>query len=151
MKTKPTLEITYEVWKRDISAKKDPAFYVWDADAHQHTASVIMGDRLIRVFCDGKMRINLWDSAEARERGDDPEVIRYSDQLVGAGLNTDKKLWKAVDAGRIEWDNNAWFDLYAYGDGIEDGWLNCVHHDLDEAILQASGLIKDDEFWKEIT
>jgi len=151
METKPNLEITYEVSDSERQFCKDPAFYVWDANAHQHTATITMGDREIRVFCDGEMRINLWDSAEACKRGDDPQVIRYSDKLVRAGLDTDKKLSDAFDAGRIEWVNNAWFDLYAYGDDIEDGWLDCVHHDLDEAILQASELIEDDEFWKEIS
>jgi len=110
-----------------------------------------MGDRAVRVFCDGEMRIHLWESKEARERGDDPQVIRYCDRLMEAGIDTDKKLSDAFDAGRVEWVNNAWFDLYAYGDDIEDGWLDCVLHDLDGAILQASEFVENDEFWKEVT
>ena len=144
-----TLEITKEATEHEKQFCKDPSFYVW-GDEHQHTATITVGDRTIKVFCDGEMRLNLWDSAEACQRRDEPQVIRYCDRLVSAGITTDKELSDAFDAGRIEWVNNAWFDLYAYGDDIEDGWLDCVHHDLDEAILQAAELIENNEFWKEV-
>ncbi len=145
-----TLEITREATEHEKKFCKDSAFYTWDASEHTHTATVTFGERTIRIFTDGEMRIHLWESKEARERGDSPEVIRYSDGLVENGIDTDTKLHQADHDERIEWINNSWFDLYAYGEGIEDGWLNSVQHDLDEAILQASALIEDDEFWKEV-
>ena len=85
-----TLQITTEATEHEKQFCKDPSFYVW-GDGHQHTATVQLGDRIIRVFCDGEMRLNLWESAEACKRGDDPQIIRYCDQLVRAGLDTDKK------------------------------------------------------------
>lgn len=150
METKPDIKITYEVTDEDRKYRQDPAFYVWDANAHQHIATVTMGDREVRVFCDGEMRLNLWESKEARERGDDPEVILYCDRLMRAGIDTDEKLREADEAERIEWVNNAWFDLYAYGDGIVDGWLDCVDFELDGMVLGASEIIEDDEQWSQI-
>jgi len=150
METKPDIIITYEATDEDRTHRQDPAFYVWDANAHQHIATVAMGDRTVRVFCDGEMRLNLWESKEARERGDDPQVIRYCDRLMEAGIDTDEKLVKADEAGRIEWINNAWFDLYAYGDDIEDGWLDNVDFELDGMVLYAAEIIEDDERWSQI-
>ena len=149
--TKPDIVISYAVTDEDRALRQDPAFYVWDANAHQYLGSVTMGDREVRVFCDGEMRMNLWESKEARDRGDDPQVIRYCDRLMEAGIDTDAKLQEADEAGRIEWINNAWFDLYAYGEGITDGWLDCVDFNLDGMILGASEIIEDDETWKDIS
>jgi len=133
--------------------QEDASFYVWGeiwGEGHTFVAEVTNGDRTIYVYCDGEMRINLWESKEACLRGDDPEVIRYSDDLCNAGIDTDKKLSDAFEEGRLEWINNAWFDLYADAEGITDGWLNAVNHELNEAISQATGLIRDDQVWLDL-
>jgi len=95
------------------------------------------------------MRLHIGASKEARIDNINPEVIRYCDRLREAGIDTDVKLQKALDEERIEFDNNAWFDLYADDDTVGDqGWLDCVHFDVEEAILQASELIGDEEWAK---
>lgn len=143
--TTATVTTTYEVEPKPNQG--DPAFYVWGANAHELVATVKYGDREIRVFCDGEMRLHVWESKESRERGDSPEVVRYCDRLEGAGINSDEDIIKADEEGRLEWVNNAWFDLYAYGEGITDGWLDCVDHDLVSAVKGAEELITNDEFW----
>ena len=145
-----TLEIIREGTEHEKQFCNDSAFYTW-TENHTLTATVVFGEREIRVFCDGEMRIHIWDSKEAREINPHVyDVIRYCDHLSSVGITTDEELRKADEAGRIEWINNSWFDLYAYGEGIEDGWLDAVSHDLNEAILQASELIESNEFWKEV-
>lgn len=126
--------------------QEDASFYVWDS-THNLVATITNNERVIYVYCDGEMRINLWKSAKARKRGDDPEVIRYCDDLIGTGIDTDKKLSDAFEEGRLEWINNAWFDLYA-NEG--EGWLNAVTYELSDAINQAMGLILDDEVWQSL-
>jgi hypothetical protein len=122
---------------------------VWDANAHQLVAQVSCGDRTISVYCDGELRLHVWESKEAKEANADYRVIRYSDRLAEAGIETDEQLQKALDEERIEFENNSWFDLYADDDAVgEAGWLNCVHFDVEEAILQASELITDEEWAK---
>lgn len=143
--TTATVTTTYEVEPKPNQG--DPAFYVWDAQAHELVATVKYDDREIRVYCDGEMRLHIWESKEARERGDSPEVVRYCDKLKENGINTDEDIIKADEEGRIEWINNAWFDLYAYGEGITDGWLDCVDFDLSSAVKGAEELITNDEFW----
>jgi hypothetical protein len=72
------------------------------------------------------------------------DVIRYSDRLEESGFNNDLDLIAAEP--RIEWENNAWFDLYwSFGLTDEDGenWLNCVTHDLPSAIDAAKAVIDD--------
>lgn len=143
-------DVTFADGEDYRSNHQDSAFYTWDAQGHQLVATVEYKDREIRVFCDGEMRIHLWESKEARERGDSPQVIRYADRLVEAGITNDEELIKASEEDRLEWINNSWFDLYAYGDDIGDGWINAVGHEVDESVDQALGIIMDDEAWAEI-
>ena len=141
------LIITREQTPHEQEFCKDPAFYVWNS--HQLVAQVAYKDRKISVYCDGEMRLRVWASKEARIDNINPEVIRYCDRLVEADINTDEKLQKALDEERIEFDDNAWFDLYADDETVgEQGWLDCVHFDVEEAILHASELITDEEWAK---
>lgn len=131
---------------------RDSAFFVGDY-GHELVATVADAtrDRTISVYCDGEMRIHLWETKEARDRGDAPEVIRYVDRLLEAGLTNDELLAKANEEERLEWVNNTWFDLYADApNDSELGWLNAVHHDIVEAVEQAQALINDEETWKEL-
>ena len=147
MTTKQDLTITRKQTPHEQQFCKDPAFYVWSN--HELVAEIEYKDRKISVYCDGEMRLRVWESKEARIDNSNLEVIRYSDRLVSAGIDTDDKLQKALDEERIEFDNNTWFDLYANDDTIgEGGWLDCVHYDIEEAILQASELITDEEWVK---
>ncbi len=141
------LIITREQTAHEREFCKDPAFYVWSN--HQLVAQVAYKDRKISVYCDGEMRLRVWASKEARIDNINPEVIRYCDRLRETDINTDAKLQKALEEERIEFDNNAWFDLYADDDTVGDqGWLDCVHFDVEEAILQASELIGDENWAK---
>ena len=143
------LIITREQSAHEREFCKDPAFYVWDASAHQLVARVAYKDRTISVYCDGELRLHVWESKEARDAKADYKVIRYSDRLAEAGIETDEQLQKAIDEERIEVENNSWFDLYADDFSVGDqGWLNCVLFDVEEAILQASELITDEEWAK---
>ena len=137
------------VTDEDLELRRDPAFYV--ADGHELVATIVKDDREIRVYCDGEMRAHVWSSKEARETDKEPhDIVRYAGDFIDIGINTDKKLYEADENGRMEWGNNAWFDLYACGEDIDDGWLDCVHHDLVEAVEHAQGLINDNELWKEL-
>lgn len=130
---------------------RDAAFFV--GDGHELVATVTdkTRDRTISVYCDGEMRIHLWETKEARERGEHHEVIRYVDRLFEAGITNDELLAKADEEGRLEWVNNTWFDLYADApNDSEHGWLNAVNHDAVEAIEMAQALINEDDLWKEL-
>lgn len=147
MITKPDIEVRYEDEKSYRDTHQDSAFYTLDAQAHQIVATVLCGTREVRVFCDGEMRIHLWESKEARDRGDHYEVIRYCDRLIEAGITNDKELAKAQEEERLEWVNNSWFDLYAYDEGFDGKHLDAVSHEVETAVLQACELIEDDEYW----
>lgn len=141
--------ITYEsVTDEDLRLRRDPAWYVSDPAHHEHIATVIKGDREVRVFRDGEMRIHIWDNKKAQARGSAPDIIRYTDTLVGAGIETDEQLARAFDEGRVEWCNNAWFDLYAYGSDSDDPvWLDCVQHDLPTVINEAKRALEIEDIW----
>jgi len=146
--TKTTVEYNF-VSDDDLRLRRDPAFYVADASAHELVATVTSDDRTICVYCDGEMRVHVWNTKKAREANEAPDhIVRYCGDFIDIGIDTDKKLVKNDE--RMEWGNNAWFDLYAYGEGIDDGWLNCVHHDLMEAVEQAKALINDHDTWKDL-
>lgn len=136
------------VTDEDLELRCDPAFYVNDAQAHELVATVTNGDREISVYCDGEMRIHVWNNEQDREAGGEPStIVRYASDLLEAGITNDAELSHADD--RVEWWNNAWFDLYAYGKGIKESWLNAVCFDVNEAVFLAKQLINDEELWKE--
>lgn len=129
---------------------QDPAFYVWDSQCHQFVASVRLADtdREVNVYCDGEMRLHVWADEKSREEATDFEVVRYCDDLASVGLNTDYDLVSADE--RIEWVNNAWFDLYANDTLVGDeGWLDCVTFTINDAIDEAKKLLVDDDVWKD--
>jgi len=136
-KTKTTATVTTEYEVELKPDQKDPAFYVWGYGGHELVATVRYGDREIRVYCDGEMRVHVWESKEAQERGDSPDIVRYCDDLAGVGITTDRDLDMLLGEERLEWVNNAWFDLYD-DNGV---WLNCATTCLDDALKQARELL----------
>lgn len=129
---------------------QDPAFYVWDSQCHQFVASVRLADtdREVSVYCDGEMRIHVWATHSSREMDGEFIVVRYCDDLVSEGITDDKTLVEAEE--RMEWINNAWFDLYANNTLVGDeGWLDNVTFGLKEAIEEAKKLLLDDDVWKD--
>lgn len=136
------------VTTEDLRLRRDPAWYVSEPSHHEHVATTTKGDREVRVFREGEMRIHIWDSKEARNAGAQPDIIRYTDRLVGAGIETDEQLAEAHDHDRLEWHMNAWFDLYAYVGTGEPVWLDCVQHDLPTAIGEAERALALDDIWE---
>lgn len=145
------MNTTYEYPLTDTNGHlaHDPAFYV-GGTGHEHVATVTHGDREIRVFCDGEMRLHVWNDYKARENKEWHLTIRDAGHLVEAGVTNDEALRSLEIHKCVEWGNNAWFDLYAYGDGLDGTHLDCVHFDITDAIEQAQGLIEDDNYWQSI-
>lgn len=142
------MEIKTMIHEPDTEGRDDAAFYVWDANAHQHIGSITYGDREVAIYCDGEMRFNLWGTKAERELGGAPRVVRYCDELTYAGIRNDDDLYRAIDGDRIDVVNNAWFDLYL-SDELRDGdHADVVTHTLTDAIAAARDLITNDEAWK---
>jgi hypothetical protein len=74
-------------------------------------------------------------------------IIRYTDDLINYGIDTDEKLnelnKRFSDNGYQIWHNNSWFEVYSK----EDDFGYDVHHELDEAIDFAVAAIQEDEYW----
>ncbi len=119
----------------------DPAWFVFGT--HELVARVSKSGHSIDVFCDGEMRVHVWEDGSMKYKDAHYDVIRYSDNLERI-FDNDLDLIAAEP--RIEWENNAWFDLYwSFGVKDEEGedWLNCVTHDLSDAVNQAKAVIGD--------
>jgi len=56
------------------------------------------------------------------------------DALLAAGIDTDEKLWEAESSGRLEWENNNWFEVM---DDQTDEFTGIIAHDLRDAVEQA--------------
>jgi hypothetical protein len=117
---------------------QDASWYMSSpTETHEHVATVSVGDKCVMIYRDGVMRVHLWDSAQSRGAGDAPTVVRDTKGLHEMGITTDAELEEAHDCDRVEWLNNAWFDLYS--DDVKDGdtWLDRVAHSLNEAVADA--------------
>ena len=142
------VDLVYPLTDDSGNPATDAAFFV-EGDGHHLVATISNGEREIRVFCDGEMRLHLWADKKARDEGADYEVIRDTGSLFDAGITNDKQL-ASLDEDSSEWVNNTWFDLYAYGDGINGEHLDAVCHDINEAIENASKYLVDEELWSSL-
>ena len=113
-------------------SRLDPAFYTWDTP--EWVATVEYEDRLLEAWVVGQMRIQL----------DNDEIIRYTDDLIRAGIDTDEKLFKL---NSDSWINNSWIELRDYeGEWVGDVLSGHVYHDIFEAVENMRVLLIDEEF-----
>lgn len=114
-----------------LEGMRDPSFYV-DGTGHAYVCSVRYGSEgpIANVYANGIMRLV--------DLGSDT-VMRTALDLPSAGIYCDADMKKAEEAGRLEWLNNAWFDLYdSNGNSCE-----AIEHDLVEAIHLAHALLAE--------
>ena len=136
-----TINITWHQPDERSLGRDDSAWYTYQSQ-HDAVVTVSNGEREITVYADGEMRIHI-------EEDGDIVVVRYCDRLPENGINNDAELNVAVESGEAEFINNSWFDLYATDHNVGDqGWLDCVHHSLTDAIEQATALLSEDELWE---
>ena len=140
-----TIKITWDQPDERSDGRENSAWYTYQSQ-HDLVVTVSNGERSISVYADGEMRVNVRD-----DDGEwDYSVIRYCEEWAEHGINNDAEIFRASEAGRIEWVNNSWFDLYADDQSVGDyGWLDCVCDTLTDAIEQATALLSDDELWEE--
>lgn len=114
---------------------EDPCWYT-DGLGHTLVVWVTKGDRTIGIYADGEMDVRVYDKPNGST-----EVgrIPHSGMFPMYGVITDKDVFEASEAGRIEWVNNPWFDLY----GENGEHLDAVCHTLTEAIEQATKIVND--------
>lgn len=128
MKTATKPEITYAETRTKVRAKQQDAAWYVDGYGHTWAATVTVNGNEIHIYADGEMRIHSYPlDRDLREAGD----------LLDAGLNSDYDLARAQRAGKIEWINNPWFDLYDNG----GHHLDCVCDHLDFAVKMATELL----------
>lgn len=101
----------------------DAAFFVNEVGAETVWSD---GDKPAYVVRNGEMRIAY-----------DDRVIRYTNDLIHAGITTDKKLYNAVDSQKLEFVNNAWFEVWMSND---PDYFSEPIHDLASAIEEARKL-----------
>lgn len=130
------ITVTMNVQNPDTENQQDAAFYVSSARENTLVATVTNGTTTAYVRCVGMMCVDVWDTVESKKNGEPAErdIRNYSD-LIYEGLTTDALLAAADD--RLEWENNAWFEVEMDADGNASGVLydmGEVAHLLDEAL-----------------
>jgi hypothetical protein len=111
----------------------DSAFYCWGT-GFEALAKVQKGDRTFYVGSNGEMRIDLPNEG----------VVRYTSDLLEAGIDTDAKLSELLESH--DWINNNWFEIYEEGadgewwevsDTLEEG-IEAARHALDTELTNVS-------------
>jgi hypothetical protein len=101
-------------------SKNDSAFYTWgDCETIERVGN-------LNVCVNGEMHVIYTDPSGTEH------IIRNAKQLEEAGIVDDQDLYYADDQGRLEWENNSWFEVFA--DEADTGE---VFHNLEEAIAFA--------------
>ena len=78
------------------------------------------------VMRNGEMRIQYKDA-----------TLRYTSDLLEAGIDSDQKLIELDEAGEIEWMNNSWYEVWSDSD---PDYFSEPLHELDLAIETAKEL-----------
>lgn len=127
MKYKIPRRVRLEINDSDMMRRdrQDSAFYTWK-DSHTVAALVYRG-RKIFVVCSGDMLV--------RYRN---ELIEYSDQLIGLGIENDEDLSK-IELEGGEWINNSWFEIFDTETHI---FPDTVFHTIEDAIEAALAELK---------
>ena len=137
-----TLNTTWHQPDERSQGREDSVWYSHSADHHDIIATVTNGERTIHIYADGEVRVHIPYEVSDWSKGH--HVVRYYDQWAEHGINNDDDIFQASENGRLEWENNSWFDLYADG----QGWADCVNHTLTDAIASAVELLNDNEAWE---
>lgn len=115
--------------------RDDPAFYTWDTP--EWVATVELNGRALEAWTVGEMRINL----------DNDSIVRYTDDLLAHGIDTDEKLYKLDSEA---WINNSWIEFRDYeGEWIGDVFSGHVYHSVKEAVLGMQACLEEPEFLAE--
>jgi hypothetical protein len=123
------MEYTVEYLVEQDPQQTDSAFYCW-THGWEVLAVVKLGDREFHIGSNGEMRINL-------PNGD---VLRYTSDLLSAGIDTDIKLSEFME--KHDWIHNNWFEIYEK-DSVGEWWE--VHETLEEAIEAVKEILTDNE------
>lgn len=128
-----TIEITYHPEYRDDAT--DAVFY---PDLYDSIAKVIDIEtkRGLVVIVVGQTRADVWPSTEARQRYDEPTRVTSIEGWNEVGLTTDAALADADDKGRIEWENNSWFEVRPLDNNYDadERWCEgLVFHSVEDA------------------
>lgn len=116
-------------------SRNDPSFYTWDSP--EWVASVEVDGRALEAWVVGEMRINLPNE----------DIVRYTDDLISAEIDSDKKL---EELSSDFWENNSWIELRDYeGQWIGDVFSGHVYHDIPEAVEAMKELLDNSEFLSE--
>lgn len=108
--------------------KQDSAWYTYGTT---QVVRVQYKENFYDVLCCGEMRIEY-----------NGNTIRYTDELLSAGITTDKKLFKLTEADEIEWINNSWFEVYKEDQDCD--WYE-PNHSVEEAIMYAVEILLAEE------
>lgn len=125
-----TLEISYRGGATPDPTQQDAIFFT----GFGLVATVSYAGFVVDVYCDGETKAHLLNAPQG-------EVVRTlydGNDFVSAGLNTDDALRLANEQQLLDWVNNSWFDMYCYGEH-----LDCVSHELSEALAFAETYVKD--------
>lgn len=101
-------------------SKQNAEFHVTDS-----TDDIWSGDYYY-VIRNGEMRLHYGEN-----------VIRYTDQLISAGIIDDDTLDSLIGVGAVEMIDNPWFEVVSHKFPDDDGE---VFHTLDDAVERAQYL-----------
>ena len=136
LKPKPVVNpelfvVEYHLGFHPHSSQQDAIFYT----GMNCVATVKYEGFSVDVYCDGETRANLLDAPQ----GQVVSTLYSPSDFIDAGLDTDDALRLANQQELLYWENNSWFDLYCEGEH-----LDCVSHELDEAITFAKTYVGDE-------
>lgn len=142
-----TLEgVTVEYKEVIPTSRQSAEFYVW-GQGHETYATITYLDRTVDVERGGDMYLSIPEIVNGELSEDNPKIIRYSDDLIAAGIKDDIQFHQYLKtlgyAGWQVYHENPWWEVFAHNEDMGE-----VYDTFYEAIDGAIDYITEDRNWE---
>jgi hypothetical protein len=142
-------EVTIDYKEVIPTTRQEVEFYRW-VNGSDIYASLTRGDRELDIAANGDMYLCILNFNEDGSISEDETVIKYSDDLISAGITDDIQLRQYLktvgNSGYSVYHENPWWEIFSEFD--PDG----IVHDggFYGAVERAIELLFDDDYWEYI-
>jgi hypothetical protein len=120
-------------------------FYRWQ-EGYENYATITYDDRVVEVECGGQMYLSIPDLVNGELNETDANIIRYSDDLLAAGIKDDIQLMQFIktisNAGYEVYHQNPWWEVFSHNCDMGE-----IYDTFYEAVDGGIDYILDDRNW----
>lgn len=115
-------------------------------EGYENYATITYDDRVVEVECGGQMYLSIPDLVNGELNETDANIIRYSDDLIAAGITDDIQLTQFIktisNSGYEVYHMNPWWEVFSHNCDMGE-----IYDTFYEAVDGGVDYILDDRNW----